>query len=157
MFYSVPLYALYFDDLVCSFSTRYLVSKTDFGPLQLALPVTFGDFARIYLLYYFLLFAVFGGLGLYGYLTFHAGGQALPLENSLSLFVIGFGLFMFLPVITVMMVTHRMLALVASKLESQEEIDLDAFVQNAQQASGTGEGLADALDVGGTAGIEVGL
>jgi len=140
-----------------AFSTSYLVSKTDFGPLQLALPVTFGDFSRIYLLYYFLLFAVFGGLGLYGYLTFHAGGQALPLENSLSLFVIGFGLFMFLPVITVMMVTHRMLALVASKLESQGEIDLDAFVQNAQQASGTGEGLADALDVGGTAGIEVGL
>jgi uncharacterized membrane protein YjgN (DUF898 family) len=140
-----------------AFSTRYLVSKTSFGPLRLALPVTFGDFARIYLLYYFLLFAVFGGLGLYGYLIGIPAGQPLPLQHGMPLFIIGFVFFLFLPVITVMMITHRMLALVASKLEAQGEIDLDGFVQNAQLASGTGEGLADALDVGGAAGIEVGL
>lgn len=140
-----------------AFSTRYLASKTSFGPLQLNFPVTFGDFARIYFLYYFLLILVFGGLTIYGYLNGVSAGQALPSQHGLPLFIIGFVFFLFLPVITVMMVTHRILILVANKFEAEGEIDLEAFVQNAQQASGTGEGLADALDVGGTAGIEVGL
>jgi hypothetical protein len=78
-------------------------------------------------------------------------------EFIITSFVLFVSYVFFVPILTILMSTHRLLALVANKLEVHGEIDLDAFVKNAQQASGTGEGLADALDVGGAAGIEVGL
>ncbi len=141
-----------------AFYTRYIVSKTHFGPLKLALPITFGDLAKIYIPYILvivLIFAVIAGPVIFAALNLGSIGDInaaafVPITLVLILFF-------FLPTITAMMITHRLLGLFANKLEAEGEIDLDAFVQNAQQASGTGEGLADALDVGGAAGIEVGL
>ena len=148
------------------FSTRYLVGKTSFGPLKLSLPVTFGNFAKIYITYYlvllllnivgFLIILMFIGAGAF---KFETGASVLEILIQMQWLIGVFFLVLFLiaPSIAVMMMTHRFLGLYASKLETVGELDLNSFIQNAQEASRTGEGLADALDVGGGAGIEIGL
>jgi len=141
-----------------AFYARYTISKTSFGPVQLTLPVTFRDLAAIYIPYVLVLVIIFAGIT--GPIFFAGynleniakiGASSFASITGLILFVF------FMPVIAVMMITHRLLGLYATKLEAEGEIDLEAFVQNTQQASGTGEGLVDALDVGGAGGIEVGL
>ena len=53
------------------------------------------------------------------------------------------------------MVTHRLMKLMADRLVIEGDADLSVIIQNAQAMPRTGEGLADALDVGG--GFEVGF
>jgi hypothetical protein len=59
------------------------------------------------------------------------------------------------PVLSLVLVTHRMIRLVAERLAFDGRVDLDAVMQVAAERPKYGEGLADALDVGG--GLEVGL
>ena len=60
-----------------------------------------------------------------------------------------------LPALTLVMVTHKIFRMVAELLSVDGEADFDAIVQSAQAAPKSGEGLADALDVGG--GTEIGF
>ncbi len=59
------------------------------------------------------------------------------------------------PILSLVLVTHRMMRLIAKRLAFEGHVDLDAVMQVAAEQPKRGEGLADALDVGG--GLEVGL
>ncbi len=150
-----------------AFMVRYMASKTSLGAIKFAVPVKFIDYAKIYIPYSLLMIIlsvlfVFLILGPTVFQILLSGDLKFDFpENPIGnpwIALVGFvGIIILPPIIAVMMITHRLLGLFASKLEMHGEIDLDAFVQNAQEASKRGEGLADALDVGGGAGIEVGL
>jgi len=150
-----------------AFLIRYTVSKTRFGPLTFSLPVKFSDYAKIYvpfalvaivsyLLFAILIFATASG-PVFQAAGIDVGDLPVPKIDPIIAYVTFFLIGILTPTITAMMITHRIFSLFADKLETEGEIDLDAFVQNAQEVSKRGEGLADALDVGGGAGIEVGL
>jgi len=140
--------------------TRYFAERTRFQTLHFAMPVTFGDLARILLPYFLVLALLFGLLALYATFsglaaTMRSGigvdpgtvGGALPAILAFFLF------FLLLPALQVVMVTHRFMRLMADRLAVEGEADIDAILQNAQTAPRTGEGLADALDVGGGLGV----
>ena len=59
------------------------------------------------------------------------------------------------PVLSLVLLTHRMMRLIARRLAFEGRVDLDAVMQVAAEQPKPGEGLADALDIGG--GLEVGL
>lgn len=150
-----------------AFMVRYIASKTSLGTANFALPVKFGDYARVYIPYALLMILIYGLFllsiigGALGPLLQTAGLQfdlpPIPTVDTAVAVILFAVITIVTPMLAVMMITHRLLSLFASKLEVHGEIDLDAFIQNAQEASKRGEGLADALDVGGGAGIEVGL
>lgn len=126
---------------------RYFASKTHLDGLNFDLPVTFGDYFKIYAGYY----GVLAGIGIIIVSNF-------GWFSSQNHFVLGALIVVALllwPILKLIMVTHRFLALTARRLRAFGTIDLDAIVQNAQINPRTGEGLADALDVGG--GIEIGF
>lgn len=133
--------------------TRYFAACTRLGALGFALPVRFGDVARIYVPWYLVLAVVFGGLALSMAVTAAVTGNPhWPGAGSIVLFVL---VVLLLPALQVILVTHRMVRLVAGRLALTGDIDPESIVQKAQTVPRTGEGLADALDVGG--GVEVGF
>ena len=127
------------------------------------MPVTFGDLARIFLPYYLIvalllgiagLFVVYSGLG--AVMTGEAGADPGGAVRGAIPGIVGFFvILLLLPALQIVLVTHRMMKLAAKRLVIEGNADLDAIVQNTRLAPRTGEGLADALDVGG--GIEVGF
>lgn len=133
--------------------TRYFAAHTRFASLGFALPVSFRDLARIFLPWYLVLAAVFGLLGTWVAVSGAAAGpaQTVPVVPIVLLVV----LLVFVPALQIIMVTHRLLGLIAARLTIQGTAELERIVQQAQQAPRTGEGLADALDVGG--GLEIGF
>lgn len=152
-----------------AFKMRYLVGHTRYQGLSLSLPVTFGNLCRIYFPYFLV-------LGVLAFLFSEVLGAMIDPEllkdlpknprelwtNQNFLIVYGttmvaaiavFGLFA--PALQLVILTHRFIRLVSERLELHGDIDLDAVMQNAAQAPQSGEGLADALDIGG--GLEVGI
>ena len=129
------------------FQARYFASKTHLDGLTFNMPVTFGDYFKIYASYYLLLTAIIVIIvSNYGWFS------------SQNHFVLGAIIILALllwPILRLILVTHRFIALTARRLRAQGTIDLNTLVQNAQINPQTGEGLADALDVG--SGVEIGF
>ncbi len=142
--------------------TRYFAEQTEFQTLGFSLPVTFGDICRI-LLPYLLVVAFLCGLvgaylvgsGLVSIMKTGVDGDPGALGSVFPAIVVFVVVFLLLPALQIMLVTHRFLNLVADRLAIEGEADLESIVQNLQTAPKTGEGLADALDVGG--GVEIGF
>ena len=59
------------------------------------------------------------------------------------------------PIVQLLMLTHRFIRLVTNRLEFIGDVDLLTIIQSAAERPQSGEGLADALDIGG--GLEVGI
>jgi hypothetical protein len=59
------------------------------------------------------------------------------------------------PVLRLVLLTHRFASLIADRLAFLGDVDLDRVMQSAAERPESGEGLADALDVGGA--LEVGI
>lgn len=129
------------------FQARYFASKTRLEELSFDLSVTFGDYFDIYARY----FAVLAVIGIIVASNF----STLSSLNPIALGVMIVVALLLWPMLKLIMVTHRFIALSARRLQALGTIHLDAIVQNAQINPQTGEGLADALDVGG--GIEIGF
>lgn len=129
------------------FQARYFASRTHLDGLTFHMPVTFGDYFKIYASYY-------GVLTVIGLIIVSNYGW-LASQNHFILGALILLALLLWPILKLIMVTHRFIVLTARRLRADGAIDLDAIVQNAQINPRTGEGLADALDVGG--GIEIGL
>ena len=151
-----------------AFRMRYLTSWTRYQGLTLSLPVTFGNLCRIYLPY---ILVMIGLLAIYSGALFAAilpsifqgeqldpgswFGENFVLVSAASTVaaIVIFGLIS--PVLSLVLLTHRMMRLIARRLAFEGRVDLDAVMQVAAAQPKRGEGLADALDIGG--GLEVGL
>lgn len=128
-----------------AYQTRYFTSKTHLGALSFGFPVTFWDYAKIYLPFFgvmsalILIFAtispIFGGAYQFIGLVVFAMLAWSPLK--------------------LVMVTHRLIGLFARRMRAQGAIDFDSIVQRTPNNPFTGEGMANTLDFG--AGLEVGL
>lgn len=132
---------------------RYFATCTRFSTLGFALPVTFRAFARIFVPYYLALGLMFGAFGMWLWLSGAFAGD--PQSQAMAPFGLLFIFLLFVPALQIVMITHRMMRLIADQLFVTGDADLERIVQHAQAAPKTGEGLADALDVGG--GLEVGF
>jgi hypothetical protein len=147
---------------------RYLQSQTRYQGIGFSLPVTFGDLLRIYSAYTLVMMVliaiIFGAIIVVVMPTIFQGqaidAQSLMAENAMVLYGVGiaaafvvFGLIA--PVLQLVMLTHRFIRLVADRLEFIGNVDLHAVMQSAAQRPTSGEGLADAFDIGG--GLEVGI
>lgn len=146
-----------------AFRIRYLAGQTRYQGIGFFLPITFGSMAKIIIPFYAVLvflIVVMGlivavSVGVLGHFTAEQSpeqlqffSQFLPILTILVIAIIG-------PVLQLVMLTHRFIRLVAERLVFEGGVDLDSIVQNAAQRPQTGEGLADALDIGG--GLEVGI
>ncbi len=147
-----------------AFKVRYLTSRTRYQGLALSLPVTFGNLLRIYLPYILviivllaLFFAtVFGAIFLAILQGAATDPETLMGANSSIATVAAIVIFgLISPVLSLVLITHRMMRLIAERLAFEGHVDLDAVMQVAAEQPKRGEGLADALDIGG--GLEVGL
>ena len=151
-----------------AFRIRYLTSWTRYQGLALSLPVTFGNLFRIYLPYILVmlaLLAIYFGTILGATLPMIFQGASMDPETLMSgnfvwvsvastvAAIVVFGLIS--PVLSLVLLTHRMMRLIAERLAFEGRVDLDAVMQVAAEQPKRGEGLADALDIGG--GLEVGL
>ena len=151
-----------------AYRMRYLQSQTRYQGIKFSLPVTFGNILRIYSPYALALMVLL--LVLYAailatMLPTIMAGQPIDLEswvNENLASVNGAGIFTALivfgllsPVLKLVLLTHRFIGLVAEKLVIIGDDDMDTIIQNAAQRPESGEGLADALDIGG--GLEVGI
>jgi uncharacterized membrane protein YjgN (DUF898 family) len=128
--------------------TRYFAARTKFEGLEFELPVTFRDLAKIYVPYYLTIGFVFTILASIMLMLPMMGGLMTPVVLVIVALVI-------VPALQIVMVTHRMLKLIAEKLTVTGDADLDQISQNLTEMPSTGEGLADALDVGG--GVDIGF
>ena len=152
-----------------AFRMRYIQSQTRYQGIRFSLPVTFGNLLRIYSPYVFVmivLLAIFFFGALYATImpTIMEGQPIDPeswLEANFVLvygagFVAAFVVFgLIAPVLKLVLLTHRFVRLVAERLDFEGDVDLDAIMQSAAERPTSGEGLADALDIGG--GLEVGI
>ncbi|MDA0651794.1 MAG: DUF898 family protein [Proteobacteria bacterium] len=151
-----------------AFRMRYLQSRTRYQGIQFSLPVTFGNLVRIYCPYvvammvlvvtfYGVIFAavaptIFQDQSLDAQGWMQANAMILS-GTSIATALVVFGLIS--PILRLVMLTHRFIRLVAERLEFIGEFDLDAILQSAAERPTSGEGLADAFDIGG--GLEVGI
>ena len=123
---------------------------------------------RIYLPYalvMMVLFAIFYGAIFAVVMPTFASGQVVDMQswmqaNGMVLYGVSIGAAfvvfgLIAPIAQLIMLTHRFIRLVADRLEFIGEFDLDAVMQSAAERPHSGEGLADALDIGG--GLEVGI
>lgn len=152
-----------------AFRMRYLQSQTRYQGIRFSLPVTFGNLVRIYCPYVVAMMALVAlTFGAYYYATvLPAFLEDPPLawqdyvqENSMVFHgaylvaaIVAFGLIS--PVLKLVILTHRFVRLAAERLEFIGDVNLDTILQSAAERPTSGEGLADAFDVGG--GLEVGI
>jgi len=151
-----------------AFRMRYLQSQTRYQNIQFSMPVTFGNLLRIYSPYalaVMVLLIIFYVAILATMLPTIMAGQPIDLKSwksehfmaingvGIVAAIIIFGLIA--PVIKLVFLTHRFIILVADKLVFIGDVNLDAIIQSAAQQPESGEGLADAFDIGG--GLEVGI
>lgn len=120
-----------------AFQARYFAAHTRFEELEFDLSVKFGDFLGIYFRY----FVAIAALGLFWALV--------AVSSPSGIIVSAVVLFLVLPVLRLVLVTHSFLRLTARRLQIKGENNLDLIVRNAQVVPNTGEGLASALDIGG--------
>lgn len=141
-----------------AYRMRYFAERTGFGPLRFSLRINFEDLFWIYFPYMVIVLGLFGGLGfafgntMSGLSALHPGSHVDPAAVLHSLIAPGIGyivlLFVIVPVLSATMITHRSLGLCSDRLTIIGTPDFAAVRQSVQTAPGTGEGLADALDVG---------
>lgn len=151
-----------------AFAMRYMVGHTRYQGISFTLPVTFGSLFRIYFVYFLIMFvlllvfygALIGAMMPALVLNPPTDPQAWVAENvmlvygvSIAAAFVVFGIIA--PVLQLVMLTHRFIRLVAERLQLEGDFDLNAIMQSAAQRPESGEGLADALDIGG--GLEVGI
>lgn len=151
-----------------AFAMRYMVSHTRYQGMEFTLPVTFGNLFRIYFPYFLIMIVLM--MIFYGaiFVTVMPTLVENPLtdphawvaENVVLVYGVGiaaafvvFGLIA--PVLKLVLLTHRFARLVAERMAFRGDFDLNTIMQNAAKRPEAGEGLADALDVGG--GLEVGI
>jgi uncharacterized membrane protein YjgN (DUF898 family) len=142
-----------------AFQTRRFARFTGYENLRFELPVTFGNLFSIYAPYLLVALLLFGGVTWIFADTvmqvgpFLKGGTLDPgsLHGKVmgSLFAYAIVVLVVLPAIAAMMVTHRLFALVCDRLAIEGTPDFAAIAQSAHARPSSGEGLADALDVGG--------
>lgn len=142
-----------------AYRTRYFAACTRFENLRFALPIQFGDLFRI-LAPYLVTVSVLTFLVAFSFadatkvLTSAASGNppdSATITAALATAGIAYAvLFMIVfPVIGAMMITHRSLALYCSRLSIIGTPNFVAIAQSTQETPHVGEGLADALGVGG--------
>lgn len=137
---------------------RYFTGQTVLGRLRFRSSLTGGRIFAIYIVYF---------LSIFGTVTVLGGIVALVMASVSGIALDGsalssqFSVFGFLPIIMVIviylvgnvmftwLVLSRLLQAFCDTLEVRGEMDFDAMAQSTQASPKTGEGLADALDVGG--------
>lgn len=133
---------------------RYFAQRTTFENLRMELPVTGGQLFGIYALYMLAVSGVMLVITLIGafvlgftpdQISASLGQQGLMLAPILMFLFF----YLLLSVLGTIMITHRLAALLCSRLTMIGEQDFDAIAQSSRSVPGRGEGLADALDVGG--------
>lgn len=137
---------------------RYLAGRTTFESMRFSSALGVGRVIWIYVSFIlvamlagFLLSAVVGIAGLMG-----AGGamdpdmveEALTGAGSLLPMILGFGLIFLLGVLARVMIFHRMARAVVSSMAIAGAGDLSTVTQALDAAPASGEGLADAFDLG---------
>lgn len=151
-----------------AFRMRYIQSQTRYQGMGFSLPITFGNLLRIYAPYALLMMVplviIFGAVFATIMPTIAQGQPVDPeiwmkenflLINGVSL-VAAFLVFgIIAPVLKLVLLTHRFIRLVAEHLLFTGNVDIPAILQSAAERPNSGEGLADAFDVGG--GLEVGI
>jgi uncharacterized membrane protein YjgN (DUF898 family) len=152
-----------------AFRMRYLQGQTRYQGIRFSLSVTGKDLLRIYTPYMLaipLLFAAIYGTIFAIYMPTEglpdqtADIQTWMQANGMLLYgiSIGAGFIVFgliTPVLRLVLLTHRFASLIADRLAFLGDVDLDRVMQSAAERPESGEGLADALDVGGA--LEVGI
>jgi uncharacterized membrane protein YjgN (DUF898 family) len=151
-----------------AFAMRYKLAHTRYQGVTFTMPVTFGNLFRIYFPYFLVLLVL---LGIFYGAVFATimptlienpptDPQGWIAENAVMVYGVSiaaafvvFGLIA--PVLQLVLLTHRFLKLVAERLAINGAVNLDAIMQSAAARPNSGEGLADALDIGG--GLEVGI
>ena len=151
-----------------AFRMRYLQSQTRYQGIGFSLAVTFGNLVRIYSLYALVMTVLFGFF--YGAIFAvvmptiiqdqAVDAQSWMQANAMVLYGVGIGAAfvvfgLIAPIVQLLMLTHRFIRLVANRLEFIGDVDLHTIMQSAAERPQSGEGLADALDIGG--GLEVGI
>jgi uncharacterized membrane protein YjgN (DUF898 family) len=151
-----------------AFRMRYLQSQTQYQGIRFSLPITFGNLVRIYspyILVVTVLFPIIFGAIFVTVMPAVLPDQTVNVQSwiqqnatllygvSIAAAFVVFGLIA--PVLQLVMLTHRFVRLVTERLEFIGDVDLDAILQSADERPNSGEGLADALDIGG--GLEVGI
>ena len=151
-----------------AFRMRYLQSQTRYQGIGFSLAVTFGNLVRIYSLYALVMTVLFGFF--YGAIFAvvmptiiqdqAVDAQSWMQANAMVLYGVGIGAAfvvfgLIAPIVQLLMLTHRFIRLVANRLEFIGDVDLHTIMQSAAERPQSGEGLADALNIGG--GLEVGI
>jgi len=151
-----------------AFRMRYLQSQTRYQGIGFSLAVTFGNLVQIYSLYALVMTVLFG----FFYVAIFAvvmptivqdqavDAQSWMQANAMVLYGVGIGAAfvvfgLIAPIVQLLMLTHRFIRLVANRLEFIGDVDLHTIMQSAAERPQSGEGLADALNIGG--GLEVGI
>jgi len=151
-----------------AFRIRYLQSRTRYQGIGFSLAVTFGNLVRIYSIYALVmtvLFCFFYGAIFAVAMPTIVQDQAVDAQswiqaNAMVLYGVGIGAAfvvfgLIAPIVQLLMLTHRFIRLVTNRLEFIGDVDLLTIIQSAAERPQSGEGLADALDIGG--GLEVGI
>ncbi len=137
---------------------RYFARRTSFENLRLDLAVTGGQIFGIYAWFLLAVIAaivVAGGVvGAFLGLTAEAFQATLESGAFMSLagptvIVMFLVLYMVIGIIGTIMITHRLANLLCARLVFTGEQDFKAIAQSSRAVPARGEGLADALDVGG--------
>ncbi len=137
---------------------RYFAKCTTYENLRLELAVTGGQLFGIYALFVLSLIVVavvVGGIavGFMGVSIAGLGTESSILQAS-SLLALGplvmiIGAYIAFSVLGTVLITHRLAGLLATRLSVIGAQDFDAIAQSSRTVPTSGEGLADALDVGG--------
>lgn len=137
---------------------RYFTAHTELDGLRFSSDITGGKLFFVYFLYYLALsglgFVVNIAVAIVVAVTvgFSGAPQELMSETSgwhWAFVLLGLAGFLLASVLYTLLVTSRLLEVFCASLEVRGTMDFDALAQSAQSAPKRGEGLADALDVGG--------
>lgn len=137
---------------------RYLAGRTTFESMRFSSALSLGRVAWIYVSFFlvavlatFLLSAIVGMAGFLGAGTSmdpEMMEEALTGAGSVLPIVLGLGMFFLFGVLARVMIFHRMARAVVSSMAIAGASDLSGVTQALDAAPATGEGLADAFDLG---------
>lgn len=135
-------------------TTSYVLSKARLEGLQFQLPIGLRNARPILIAIFVLNLFYIGSFALLAWIVI-AGAQALPAPVLIPMALAVLGIFIFGRALQLRFVMHPFLALVADRFSTTGDANLETVLQNMTTRTGTGEGLASALDVG--AGLDAGL
>lgn len=134
---------------------RYFARRTTFENLRFELPVTGGQLLRIYGPFVLAVIAMFvATVGAPAIVYLFIGPTTLESDALRSLAVLMpllmiLVLFMVIGVLGTILITHPLANLLCTRLVFTGAQDFEAIAQSSRAVPASGEGLADALDVGG--------